>query len=129
MRSIRENIRTAQNEVRTKSKVQIFSRMDQTNWSIRALLYRHTQRPKPFLTSELNIFVSSLTTAVGREILPNSLISFHGELRSKPYSATSLQLTLFRPGFFYRLNVQGGSLGTPLRSQEPLKLAQRNFAQ
>ena len=29
-------------------------------------------------------------------------------------------LTLFRPGFFYHLKVQGGSLG----SQEPLKLAQ-----
>ena len=25
-----------------------------------------------------------------------------------------LTLTLFRPGFFYRLKVQGGSLGTPL---------------
>ena len=41
-----------------------------------------------------------------------------------------LRLTLFRPGFFYRLNVQGGGRqGTPLWSQEPLKLAQWNFAQ
>ena len=33
------------NEVRSvrKAKVQIFSRMDRTNWSIRALLYNHNQ--------------------------------------------------------------------------------------
>ena len=33
------------NEVRSvrKAKVQIFSRMDRTNWSIRALLYSHNQ--------------------------------------------------------------------------------------
>ena len=50
MRSIRENIWTAvlkyePNEVRSirKAKVQIFSRMDRTNWSIRALLYSHNQ--------------------------------------------------------------------------------------
>ena len=49
VRSIRENIWTAvlkygPNEVRSvrKAKVQIFSRMDQANWSIRALLYRCT---------------------------------------------------------------------------------------
>ena len=50
MRSIRENIWTAvlkyrPNEVRSvrKTKVQIFSRMDRNNWSIRALLYSHNQ--------------------------------------------------------------------------------------
>ena len=50
VRSIRENIWTAvlkyePNEVRSirKAKVQIFSRMDQTNCSIRALLYSHNQ--------------------------------------------------------------------------------------
>ena len=40
-----------------------------------------------------------------------------------------LCLTLFRPGFFYRLQVQGGSLGDPLWSQEPLELVQWNFEQ
>ena len=55
-------------EVRTerKPKVRIFSRMDRTNWSIRALLYSHNQRPKPSLNSTLNIFVSSLNAVVGR---------------------------------------------------------------
>ena len=50
VRSMRENIWTAvlkhePNEVRSirKAKVQIFSRMDRTNWSIRALLYSHNQ--------------------------------------------------------------------------------------
>ena len=50
VRSIRENIWTAAlkygpNEVRSvrKAKVQIFSRMDRTNWSIRALLYSRNQ--------------------------------------------------------------------------------------
>ena len=50
VRSIRENIWTAvlkygPNEVRSvrKAKVQMFSRMDRTNWSIRALLYSHNQ--------------------------------------------------------------------------------------
>ena len=33
-------------------------------------------------------------------------------------------LTLFRPGFFYCLKVQGGVFKDPLWSQEPLKLAQ-----
>ena len=67
MRSIRENIWTAvlkygPNEVRfvLKTKVRIFSRMDLTNWPIRALLYSHNQRPKPSSNSKLNIFVSSL---------------------------------------------------------------------
>ena len=74
---IRENIRTAvlkygPNEVRfvRKTKVQIFSRMDRTNWSIRALLYSHNQRPKPSSNSTLNVFVSSpvssLNAVVGR---------------------------------------------------------------
>ena len=55
-------------EVRTerKTKVRIFSRMDRTNWSIRALLYIHNQRPKPSLNSKLNIFVSSFNTVIGR---------------------------------------------------------------
>ena len=50
VRSIGENIWTAvlkhgPNEVRSvrKGKVQIFPRMDRTNWSIRALLYSHNQ--------------------------------------------------------------------------------------
>ena len=50
MRSTPENICTVvlkygPNEVRSvrKAKVQIFSRMDRTNWSIRALLYSHNQ--------------------------------------------------------------------------------------
>ena len=35
-------------EVRTerKAEVRIFSLMDWTNWSVRALLYSHNQRPK-----------------------------------------------------------------------------------
>ena len=38
-------LKYAQNEVRSirKAKIQIFSRMDGTNWSIRALLYSHNQ--------------------------------------------------------------------------------------
>ena len=73
------NIRTAvlkygPNEVRfvRKTKVRIFSRMDQTNWSIRALLYSHNinQRPKPSSNSTMNIFVfspvSSLNAVVGK---------------------------------------------------------------
>ena len=50
VRSIRENIWTAvlkygPNEVRSvrKAKVQIFSRTDRTNWSVRSLLYSHNQ--------------------------------------------------------------------------------------
>ena len=87
MSCIRENIQTAvlkygPNKVRSarKTKIQIFSLMDRTNWSIRALLYSHTQRPKPSLMSELNIFVSSLTAAVGREIFSNSAILFKVKL-------------------------------------------------
>ena len=46
------------NKVRSirKTKVQIFSHMDQTNWSIRTLLYSHNQRPKSSENSEMNIF-------------------------------------------------------------------------
>ena len=83
MRSIWENIRTTVlkyglNEVSSvqKTKVRIFSRIDRTNWSIRALLYSHNQKPTPFLNSYLCIFVPSLTAAVGREILSNFSISF-----------------------------------------------------
>ena len=36
-------VRTERSEVRTKAKVQMFSYMDRTNWSIRALLYGHNQ--------------------------------------------------------------------------------------
>ena len=66
-------------EVRTerKTKVGIFFRIDRTNWSIRALLHSHNQRSKPSVNSELNIFVSSLTAAVGREMFLNSSISFN----------------------------------------------------
>ena len=85
MRSIRENIQDHSFEVRTvrsvrKTNVRIFSPMDGTNWSIRALLYSHNQRPKPSPTSELNsvlnIFVSSLNAAVGREFFSSSSILF-----------------------------------------------------
>ena len=83
VRSILENIRTevlkyGPNEVRSvrKAEVRIFSRMDSSNWSIRALLYRHNQRPKPSLNSVLNMFVSSLNAPVGREIFSSSHISF-----------------------------------------------------
>ena len=75
VRSIRENIWTAvlmygPNDVSSvrKTKVRIFSCMDRINWSIRTLLYSHNQRPKPSLNSELNIFLSTLNAAVGREI-------------------------------------------------------------
>ena len=34
-----------------------------------------------------------------------------------------LKLTLFGPGFFYRLKVQKGVFRDPLKSQEPLKVA------
>ena len=85
VRSIRKNIRTevlkyGLNEVRSerKAELRIFSRMDRTNWSIRVLLYRHNQRPKTesSLNSVLNIFVSSLNAAVGREFFSSSHISF-----------------------------------------------------
>ena len=92
VRSTRENIRTevlkyGLNEVRSvrKTEVRIFSRMDRTNWSIRALLYSHNQRsflPTPFINSVLNIFVSSLNAAVGREIF-SSPISFKVKLSIK----------------------------------------------
>ena len=49
-------------EVRTE----LFSRTDRTNWSIRALLYSHNQRPIPSSNSTLSIFVSSLNAVVGR---------------------------------------------------------------
>ena len=53
LRSIWENIQTAvlkyvPDKVR-KTKVQIFSQMDQGNWSLRDLLYNYNQRPKPSL--------------------------------------------------------------------------------
>ena len=44
--------------------------------SIRASLYSHNQRPKPSLNSVVNIFVSSLNAAVGREFFFSSYISF-----------------------------------------------------
>ena len=70
------------NEVRSvrNTKVRIFSRMDRTNWPTRALLYSHDQRPKPSLNSVVNIFVSSLNAAVGRETFSNSYISFEVKL-------------------------------------------------
>ena len=80
MGSIRKNIRSAVlksglNEVMSvrKTKVRIFSRMEQANWSIRYLLYEYNQRPKPSLNSELNIFVFSSNAAVGREFFPAPL--------------------------------------------------------
>ena len=83
MRSIQENIWTVvfkyvPNEVRSvrKTKVQIFSCMDRINCWIRALLYNHIkldQKSKPALNLELNIFMSCLNVAVGREILPSLL--------------------------------------------------------
>ena len=79
---MRENIRVVvlkygPNEVRSvrKTKARIFSRMNRINWSIRAFLESQNQRPKPSLNSELNIFVSSLNVAVGREIFFDSSIS------------------------------------------------------
>ena len=51
-------------EVRTerKAEVRIFSRMARTNWSIRALLYSHNQRPKTeaffkFSTEHICVFL------------------------------------------------------------------------
>ena len=55
--------------------------MDQTNWSIGALLYSHNQRSK--LNSAVKIFVSSLNAAVGREFFPSSHISFKVKLSLK----------------------------------------------
>ena len=66
-----------------KAEVRIFSCMDRTNWSIRALLHSHSQRLKPSLNSVLNIFVSSLNAAVGREIFSSSHISFKVKLSIK----------------------------------------------
>ena len=97
MRSIGENIRTevlkyGPNEVRSvrKAEVRIFSPMDRTNWSIRALLYSHDQRPKtkdqrpkPSPNSVQNLFVSSLNAAVGRDIFSSSHISFKVKLSIK----------------------------------------------
>ena len=64
MRSIWENIRTevlkyGLNEVRSvlKAEVRIFSCMDRTNWSIRALLYSHNQRRKTKFTEHICVFL------------------------------------------------------------------------
>ena len=53
-------------EVRTerKTEVRIFFRMDRTNWSIRALLYSHNQRPEieafsKFSTEHVCVFLES----------------------------------------------------------------------
>ena len=59
-----------------KTKVRIFSCLDRTNWSIRALLYSHNQRPKPSSNSKMTIFVSSLNAVVRKQILSNFSISF-----------------------------------------------------
>ena len=37
------DVQTERSEVRTKTKVRIFSGIDRTNWSIRALLYSRKQ--------------------------------------------------------------------------------------
>ena len=73
-------VRTERMRFVRKAKVRIFSRMDRTNWPIRALLYDHNQRPKPSSNSTLNIFVSfpvsSLNAVVRRSILSNFSVSF-----------------------------------------------------
>ena len=100
MRSIRQNIWKAvlkygPNEVRSvgKTKVPIFSRMDRINWSIRALLYSHNQRPKHSLNSELNIFVSTLNAAVGKQIFPIPL----SRLKNKALIKKNLRENFCRP--------------------------------
>ena len=105
MRSIRENIWTeglkyGPNEVRSvrKAEVRIFSRMDRINWSIRALLYSHNQRPKPSLNSVLDMFV--LNASVGREIFFSSDISFEVKLSIKK-SKTCLKIFVIPFVFVY----------------------------
>ena len=83
VRSIRENIWTAvlkywPNEVRSvrKAKVQIFSRMDGTNWSIRVLLYSHNQHlgfiPDKMVLSWIimTIYTSNSFSSIFVRILP-----------------------------------------------------------
>ena len=86
-------------EVRTerKAEVRIFSRMDTTDWSIRALLYSHNQRPKPkpSLNSVLNIFVSSLNAAVRKEFFSSSHISFKVKLSIKSKTCLRIFVILF----------------------------------
>ena len=66
---IGEIIQTA---VLDHKKTKVFSHMDQINLSIRVSLYSHSQIPKPSLSSELNIFVSSLNAAVRMEFFSNA---------------------------------------------------------
>ena len=49
----------------------------------------------------------------------NSLIGTN--LKSQMLDSRNDVLTLFRPGFFYRIKVQGGSLGTPLMISGTIK--------
>ena len=89
-------VRTERSKVCTKTKVRIFSRMDRINWPIRASLYSHNQRPKTSLNSELDIFVSSLNAAVGRELFSNSSILFKVKLSLKNQN---LRKNLCRPTY------------------------------
>ena len=51
-----EVLKYGPNEVRSvqKADVRIFSRMDRTNWSVRASLYSHNQRPKTEVFSKFS---------------------------------------------------------------------------
>ena len=79
-----------------KAEVRIFSHVDRTNWSIRALLYSHNQRQKTEAFSKFSTghSVSSLNAVVGREIFPvPSHISFKVKLSIKK-SKTCIEIVI-----------------------------------
>ena len=93
-------------EVRTerKAKVQIFSRMDRTNWSIRALLYSYNQHLGVILDKMILNWIiltnytsnsSSIFHSNSSGIFSSSFISFEGKLSfKKPKLALK---SLYRP--------------------------------
>ena len=121
--SIRENIWTAvlkygPNEVRSvrKAKVQIFSRMDRANWSIRALLYSHNQHLGFVLDKMILDWIimtictsnsfSSIFIRILREYFPIPLSHFKRSFHSKnqnllrKYLSSILFVYWYRPSIF-----------------------------
>ena len=63
-------------------------------------------------------------------LVPNRFMKKHGYQYLTPSFGENqmiFKLTLFSPGFFYRFKGQDGVFRDPLKSQEPLKLAEWNF--
>ena len=128
VRPIWENIRTAvlkygSNGVRSvkKTKVRILSRVNRTNWSIKALLNRHNQRPKPSLNSELNIFVSSLNAAIGREIFSNSSLWFKVKLSFKKTKTCVKMLSSILFVYWSRPSISWFNMPFLQTANEPIK--------